>query len=60
MLLMFLSTFSRPWLAANLLDAGKFSQTLTKLARDGLGTGNLQVTITVNLYVYTQILLDIQ
>ena len=51
MLLMVLVTFTRPCFAANLLDPGKFSQTLTKLATDGLGTGSLQVTITVNAYV---------
>ena len=53
MLSMVLVTFTRPCFAANLLDPGKFSQTLTKLATDGLGTGSLQVTITLNVSCYT-------
>ena len=38
-----LPSLIRPCFGANLLDPGKFSQALSKLAVDGLGTANLQV-----------------
>ena len=43
MFLMLFVTLIQPCLGANLLDAKKFSQTLTNLAIEGLGTSNLQV-----------------
>ena len=44
MFLTVLSTLIRPCFAVDILDPGKFSQTLSKLAMDGLGTQSLQVT----------------
>ena len=40
---MFISTLHYPCVTANILDAGLFSQTLSKLATDGLGVSALQV-----------------
>ena len=44
------STLIRPFLEANLLDPGKFSETLSELAVDGLGTSTLQVTNKETLF----------
>ena len=47
MILMFFSTLHCPSLSVDLLDARLFSETLSKLATDGLGVSALQVTSTV-------------
>lgn len=46
--LMLFVTVIQPCLGANLLDPKRFSQTLTDLAIEGLGTSNLQVRKFIN------------
>ena len=52
-----LPSLIRPCFGANLLDPGKFSQALSKLAAEGLGAANLQVK-KYNSKYYCKLLSD--
>ena len=43
----------QPSLTADVLNPRKFSQTLSKLATDGLGTNTLQVSIEKHSFIYS-------